>query len=145
MPDWIKNEIQAAQPQAPIMEKAYREAFEPLPESSQTLAKIGEEFRKAVQDMNFVEEANQANQFKVDDDQIPPIPHFPEEGLSLPQTQVDIRLGGNKTPEMQPAVQAPPAAPTKLISKRGIIGAEAGQTLKKFEFRKVTVDNTNKY
>lgn len=148
LPDWIKNELQATAAPTPIVEKAYREAFEPLPDSTQTLAKIGEEFRKAVQDMNFEEPET-----------LPPVPtygiSFDEETtetpsvasqnppsadknmivkpeLALPQTQVDIRVGGTKVI-------------THATGTRGIINAEVGQGLRKYEFPKVKPHNPNNY
>lgn len=141
LPDWIKNELQATSAPTPIVEKAYREAFEPLPDSTQTLAKIGEEFRKAVQDMNFVEKET-----------LPPVPTIdmttPQSSNSdITNTQVVMAdsLAEPQSESAMPTVAKAPTITTHATGKRGIISAEVGQSLRKYQFPKVTTDNPNRY
>lgn len=125
LPDWIKNELEPEVAPTPMIEKAYRDAFEPLPDSSQSLARIGEEFRKAVHGMELEPALDTEEQ-----EELPPVPSFPASSsvrATPPEPMVavpngaNIRLGGA----------------TSASGRRGIISAEVGQHLRKFEFPKV--------
>ncbi len=54
LPEWAKATTAQMNPTQvnPAVEKALREAFEPSPQPSESLAKIGEEFRKAVKELS---------------------------------------------------------------------------------------------
>lgn len=48
LPSWVKTELEQEPASNPIIDRAYEQAFTPPPTPSESLAKIGEEFRKAI-------------------------------------------------------------------------------------------------
>lgn len=139
LPDWIKSELDPHT--SPVVQKAYREAFEPLPDSSQTLAKIGDQFRRAVQEM-AIEEAPENSQ----EESLPPLPKLSDlvarvtEKTLPPQVALSPALNPPAPSAVTASAPVLPQVTTTAAAKRGIISAEAGLGLQRYEFPKVRSD-----
>ncbi len=78
LPPWIQYELE--KPSSPMIDKAYREAFEPPPTPSSSLSRIGNEFRKAVEEgVVFIEKAEEP--VAAAPINIPPIPMTANESV----------------------------------------------------------------
>lgn len=119
LPAWIQEELKTENAKATNpLEKAYREAFEPPPTPSESLKKLGEEFRKVSRQPQFAEEAA----VETIEDFVESVADIPAITMSAPRV----------TPSN--ATQTPPPVPAKV----GAEAAEKGFTpIRPYQFPRV--------